>query len=414
MALLVQCHQCGKILELDDGFRGGVCRCNLCGALLRVPMVKGREVQKSRPAEPGSAAASPNAPEAPAPNAAQISAEATAHSGRPQTPDGSSPQRPARPDTPDASQPRTTSPIRPARPESPLVESLMQRPSTPGKADPMDSGSSRSDLRRPAAPASPAASRRVQPHRGQPTGGPRQDSQPAQRQRHAGDSHRAIAKKPPVWMYIGSAAGVVLLAVVGVILLGHHPAGAPAKTSGSASGNARHASSAAANYLGIPIDASHVLFSFDGSSANAQSFNLLVALAKKAIATLPPATKIKIALWRPSGLKVYPVKGWLIPRNTRPAIKSMLGYSPYGSTSIRRAMLASLTLGAHQVIFTTQKIIVPSDLAATVLAKRAANQQIDVISVNGERHQLQKLSKATGGQFRMISLGHLQSALGAN
>ncbi len=37
MALTVQCSQCKTTLELDEGFRGGVCRCNSCGALVQVP-----------------------------------------------------------------------------------------------------------------------------------------------------------------------------------------------------------------------------------------------------------------------------------------------------------------------------------------------------------------------------------------
>jgi hypothetical protein len=37
MAVVVQCFKCNAILELDDGFRGGVCRCGTCGTLLQVP-----------------------------------------------------------------------------------------------------------------------------------------------------------------------------------------------------------------------------------------------------------------------------------------------------------------------------------------------------------------------------------------
>ncbi len=57
MAMAVRCHHCGSVLDLDDGFRGGVCRCNKCGALLRVPgdpdSQRDSPVRKTRPAEPG-------------------------------------------------------------------------------------------------------------------------------------------------------------------------------------------------------------------------------------------------------------------------------------------------------------------------------------------------------------------------
>ena len=37
MPVVVQCFHCNAVLELDDGFRGGVCRCSTCGSLLQVP-----------------------------------------------------------------------------------------------------------------------------------------------------------------------------------------------------------------------------------------------------------------------------------------------------------------------------------------------------------------------------------------
>ena len=37
MNVVVQCFHCNAILELDEGFRGGVCRCSACGSLLQVP-----------------------------------------------------------------------------------------------------------------------------------------------------------------------------------------------------------------------------------------------------------------------------------------------------------------------------------------------------------------------------------------
>jgi hypothetical protein len=55
MAVVVQCFHCNAVLELDDAFRGGVCRCSSCGSLLQVP--KGEQEspagRKVRPANPG-------------------------------------------------------------------------------------------------------------------------------------------------------------------------------------------------------------------------------------------------------------------------------------------------------------------------------------------------------------------------
>ena len=54
MAVIVQCFHCNAILELDEGFRGGVCRCSTCGSLLQVPKSEEKKVgRKVRPATPG-------------------------------------------------------------------------------------------------------------------------------------------------------------------------------------------------------------------------------------------------------------------------------------------------------------------------------------------------------------------------
>jgi hypothetical protein len=67
MPVVVQCFHCNAILELDDGFRGGVCRCSNCGSLLQVP--RGDDAappgRKPRPAAPPP----PSAPVSPQLNA---------------------------------------------------------------------------------------------------------------------------------------------------------------------------------------------------------------------------------------------------------------------------------------------------------------------------------------------------------
>jgi hypothetical protein len=67
MPVVVQCFHCNAILELDDGFRGGVCRCSNCGSLLQVPQGDDAAPQgrKQRPAAPPP----PSAPVTPAQNA---------------------------------------------------------------------------------------------------------------------------------------------------------------------------------------------------------------------------------------------------------------------------------------------------------------------------------------------------------
>ena len=64
MAVVVQCFHCNAILELDDGFRGGVCRCSGCGSLLQVPRgdagpPTGRVARPAGPPAPAAAGEKP-------------------------------------------------------------------------------------------------------------------------------------------------------------------------------------------------------------------------------------------------------------------------------------------------------------------------------------------------------------------
>lgn len=56
--LNLDCPNCGKPHRIDSAFRGGVARCDSCGALIHVPTKDGRPIEaqsgrKKRPGEPG-------------------------------------------------------------------------------------------------------------------------------------------------------------------------------------------------------------------------------------------------------------------------------------------------------------------------------------------------------------------------
>ncbi|HVX84053.1 MAG TPA: hypothetical protein VH253_04485 [Phycisphaerae bacterium] len=55
MSVLVHCSECAAELTVDEGFRGGVCRCSSCGTLLAVPNEQGAvgaPRRRQRPATP--------------------------------------------------------------------------------------------------------------------------------------------------------------------------------------------------------------------------------------------------------------------------------------------------------------------------------------------------------------------------
>ncbi len=374
------------MLELDDGFRGGVCRCSQCGALLRVPMTDTREVQKSRPAEPAGPANKRNSMSgggdgATAPNV-------SSPSGRPETPDIPSSHRPGRPESPGVFS--GSGSLRPARPESPLTERLTQRP-----AAPPDIGIS-SGIRRGQSPAS-----RRPPTKAQPGNFSRDTTQ------RAGSGSRKLANLP-IWIY-AVAAAVVLLIVVVILVWAVFAITKPSSAPSAAHQTHPKAPPVVAvDFLGIPIKSGKVIFSLDGSSANGGSFNLLVSTLSTAITRLSSASHVRIAVWTPSGLKLYPSQGWLTASNQKKVFHSLLNYSPYGSTSITKMMIRTLKLGAEQNIFTTQKIIVPADLVTAVRPAIHRGQKIDIISIDGETHLLKKLADSTGGTFKMVSPSSLQ------
>jgi hypothetical protein len=60
MAVHVHCTQCAADLEVDEGFRGGVCRCSSCGTLLAVPPEGGGEGEGAPPPRRRQRPANPN------------------------------------------------------------------------------------------------------------------------------------------------------------------------------------------------------------------------------------------------------------------------------------------------------------------------------------------------------------------
>lgn len=390
MSLLVQCYKCGKVLELDDGFRGGVCRCSQCGALLRVPMADTRQVQKSRPVEPTASKAKPITGVTGASHSKDDGDNRTS-SARPEAPSTSS-SRQLRPESPGAI--AGSGGMRPARPESPLTENLSQRPIRPGESD-------------------TGVSSGVHPKHLHPDQHPPDVREPPAAVGWRDDSRWRKWSNLPIGVYAGLLAGILLIVVIIIVLAIRALTGMGQSTSMVHSRKASPVVAAAGQvrFLQIPIQAKTVVFSLDGSSANAGSFNMLAALVKRTVTKLPTSTRVKIAIWEPTGLKVYPAHGWLTPKTTDIALSKLLAYSPYGSTSITKMMLRTLQLGAAQNIITTQKIIVPGKLAATVGRTVSSKQKIDIISVNGEEHILKKIAQATGGQFHMISLTDLQSVI---
>lgn len=377
MAIVVECYHCHSRLELDDGFRGGVCRCSKCGSLLRVPATAGAtDSARTRPADPGTrpAGSRPRDPtEDPGLSASGFRDQSS--------------QRPAAP-PPAGSGAFTRSSAPSGKPQEKNAGRPSPRPSVPDSLS--------------GVPQSPIITRKVPPIR------------PVTKK-------KSMEPIPPArnnTMLLWTLAAFILLFIIAVIIVlivslsRSHMAAAPGQKTGVAPSSAVRGPSTRVGFLGIPLTGKQIIFSLDGSSANLNSFNLLAADVKQTVAKLGAGHEIKFALWTPHGLTLLPRKGWITPLHAAGAEHTLLNYSPYGSTSAAKAMRETLKLGGDQIIFVTAKVFLSqSDLPAQIAKLRAPDQHIDVISVNGERKELQQLAKQSAGQFRLVTISDLQNAM---
>lgn len=371
MAIIVECHKCSTVLELDDGFRGGVCRCGRCGALLQVPLEAGTAASVSRRASPDTLPQSASRPDAPTHDSGAIGSGI-----------GSGIRRPAAP--PAGSGAFAGS------------GGLSRQPSVKERAG-SATRAHQTEMSPPRAPASQRA----------PSTKPKK---------------RLLGLDPLVFWSL-MAVGLLFLVAVGLILwqiLGQRSRIRTASRHGqsyishSLDGGQK---TTGPQFLGIPLTGDKIVFSLDGSSANTNSFSYVTQGVQEALATLAPDQQFRVAIWRHKGLTLLPARGWLNRADVkalRPVLHRLRNALSYGSNDTVQSMLASLALGGNQVIFVTAKFQMPHHLVATIEAKRRPGQRLDVISVDGERRELQKLAQQCDGQFRKYSVSELNSMTAEN
>ncbi len=421
MAIVVQCHQCSKILHLDEGFRGGVCRCGGCGTLLRVPKDAGTGKAGSRPDQPGTSPSAPERPESPLHDPGLSRGMLTTPPGRPTDPPtssgafGSSGMRgnPGAPGQPGGNPTAST--------EADAITGLAALSSM--KNDRSDSGKSGSG--RPIPQPGVKAGRSSEA-----TGGNtarkattvRRDApgQPikSKRGKYIPPIKEALVVEPPVggnarlkWIFISAAIIFALAVVTVLVVVLHHgaAAGPPGHSTGAKGRTPTAVAPTGPRFLNIPLVGKKIVFSLDGSSANTNSFNLVAEQVKTAVAGLAADQNFKIVIWRGNKLRVLPRRGWADAATAAPFIHFMMNFTPYGSSDSALCMPGSLRLGGDQIIFVTAKVIFPEHIGGLVGAARTHDQRIDVVSVDGERKQLAKIAEASDGVFRMVSDTELQN-----
>ncbi len=429
MAIVVQCHQCSKILHLDDGFRGGVCRCGGCGTLLRVPKDAGEQKQTSRPDEPGKAAKQTERPESPLQDPGLSRGTLTGQkASRPADPANSSGafassgarNRPASPGSPSRNAPSAA--------DSDALTGLEALAAmAPGTADGTKSDSGRpvpqpglkpgrsGSFKPPGNTATKATKvSKTNPTAPARTSKPKPESPPAIREALVVDTKRGSPML--LWIFIGAGIVFVIAVVIILIAVFHQSGGSAANGNsvggGSFSGPASKVAQSGPRFLSIPLVGKRIIFSLDGSSANTNSFNLVADQVKRAVATLSGDQKFKIAIWRGNRLHLIPKSGWLTAGTAKTSLSKLMNFTPYGSSDAAICMPGSLKLGGDQIIFVTAKAILPDHITQLVAAARSHSERIDTISVDGERKDMANIAQADDGIFRMYSNSELQNLAG--
>ncbi len=348
MAVVVQCYNCSNILELDEGFRGGVCRCSQCGSLLQVPKGSSSDMRKARPAAPGA-------------NVSTI-------------------QRPADPTADPGLSRGQFDPRSPARPAAPGDSGVARRVIDAGRSAGLSTA--RTSTAHP-----PTAAQRV------------------------------VIKKNRTMLYaiiaLMALIGVGVLVMLAVVIFkqtgqstsplstGDNPAVQPDSTGGNPSHRGTPAQAGPMFLDNIPLTGPQIVFSIDGSNANAESFDFVRKGVGRAIASMTPEQRFVVAVWNDSGLKLFPATGWASKATWTNTEKDFENVGAYGSSDAAQCMVKSLQLKGDQTIFVTAKFNLAPDIATPVLAVRGSSQRIDAIKLTSEDADspLDALVKAGGGKF---------------
>lgn len=374
MALIVQCFHCSNILELDEGFRGGVCRCSQCGALLQVPRATPGKGEKVRPATP------------PPPDQAQ-----QVRPGSPVSEPGLSRGALARPAAP--LPPASAAPL--VSPPSPLI------------------------TRMPVAPPPGSQTLAELTSRKLPT-------EPPMHRRESGE-HAARPELPSghnqyLWIFGGGMVLLLIGVVVGMLFLLPSLRGEketkPKSGIGVGStviptGSRTVAQPKGPSFLGIPLTGKKIVLSIDaGSSFRDRGFEYILLGVKQAVGSLAADQSLRLAVWEETGVRLVPEEGFVHKEQRTPILEALDSLVAQGATPEGKCLKDSLETGADQVIFVTAKLTPWAATSATdLMSYRRMNQRVDVVRVLSPEAELmpvlEQLCNLTNGKFLVLDQGQL-------
>ena len=350
MAVVVQCYNCSNILELDEGFRGGVCRCSQCGSLLQVPKGDSSDSRKGRPAAPGA----------------------------------------------------VVTPVQ--RPNDPTMDPGLSR----GQFDPRSPArpAAPSDSRRGArAMGGGAAVSVVRPPQAVHHGGAAKNSRTL--------LYVAIGLIALVVVGVVIGLAYLIAKDTGQVKTSAVDNGgsSPAPAEGSNTPGADIGQPVVAPgpptirgpaFLGsIPLVGPKIVFSIDGGQANMDCFDYVRRGIHNAIGQMAPDQRFIIAVWNGANIKRFPARDWAGKDMREMVWKDFDEVNVHGAANAPECMKKSLLLKADQTIMVTAKFGLTSDMAQPALSARHNGQRIDAIKINSEDTDspLQKLAEISGGKF---------------
>ena len=343
MAVVVQCYNCSNILELDEGFRGGVCRCSQCGSLLQVPKGDSSDSPKARPAAPGAAATVLQRPSAPA-------ADSGLSRGQ-------------------------FDPRSPARPASPADSPVGARTIGGG-------GAAVATARPPQAQHHAAAVKKSRTL-----------------------LYVAIGLIGLVVAGVVIGLAVLIASNTGQVKAPPGNSGGAQATGGSPNtqnpGSGLSTVSGPAFLGSIPLLGPKIVFSIDGGQSNMDSFDFLRQGIRNAIQQMAPDQRFIIAVWNGSDIQTYPAKDWASKATLENVWKDFQDVSAHGASDAAVCMKKSVELKGDQTIVVTAKLGLSSDMADPALSVRGKGQRIDALKITSEDTDspLGKLAGASGGKF---------------
>lgn len=357
----IQCANCRTVLEMDDAFAGGTCRCRHCGTIQTVP---GNAPRAHRAAAP------------------------TATGGQP-TPAGS----------------RT-------------LYAEQQR----GRAAPGTGLDELADVVASSGGLSSAAGRRIR----EGISGASVPPESGGALNPPGDS--SMRSRATLMLVVVGAIGGIALGAILTAVIASRPSPTPAVVPGAASPSGEAVSGAApaaatppasadgARFLSVPLNEPSVVFVLDRGASARESLGYMIAASMKAARLMGRDRRFQVIFWdNGQDVVAHPSAGpaFATPEAVAATERAIEGVVAFGRSDAAPAVRRAAAANPGAIVLVTAKAFELDDafVESVLLARGQSPAKVHVISVgaSGGHEALERLARASGGQFAAVSVGELKA-----